>query len=257
MATYLCGRAIGGLWANFESGNAWIWVDDAGWRKIDSPNTSDLLLVAAQAKATGALVDITEDQRGDRWYVTQLTPTGWEPSEVNISRSLSECIYSWTSAYALRGPNVTVRIQLNPDRDVTAAELDAGKPRWRDGIIAKWSGHFGCCEQPGVTRAGDCQHACTLSFDVAWVTQDAHHTVVVHRGPGRSDMLDWYHDDDGDTAAHEFGHMIGNKDEYPDANCPNRSPVNTGTVMAVVADPAVRRQVQQICQDIGQNGVDL
>ena len=54
-----------------------------------------------------------------------------------------------------------------------------------------------------------------------------------------------------------FGHMIGNKDEYPDAACPNRSPVNTGTVMAVVADPAVRRQVQQICQDIGQNAVDL
>jgi hypothetical protein len=257
LATYLCGRTIGGLWANFESGNAWIWVNDAGWRKLDSPNTTDLLIVAAQAKASGGFVDITEDQRGDRWYVTQLTPTGWEPSEVNVSHSISECIYSWTSAYALRGPNVMVRIQLNRDSNVSAAELDAAKPRWRNGIVAKWSGHFACCEQSGVTRAADCQHACTLSFDVAWVTQDAHHTVAVHRGPGRADMLNWYHDDSGDDAAHEFGHMIGNKDEYPDPACPDRSPVNTGTVMAVVADPAVRRQVQQICQEIGENAVDL
>lgn len=257
MATYLCGRTISGLWANYEGDNVWIWVDNAGWRKLDSPNTTDLLLVAAQAKATGGLVDINEEQRGSRWYVTQLTPTGWEPSEVNISRSKSECIYSWTAAYALRGPNVTVRIQLNRDNNVSAAELAAAQPRWHDGIVAKWSRHFACCEEAGVTRARDCGHACALSFDVAWVTQNAHHTVQVHRGPGRSDMLNWYHDDSGDVSAHEFGHMIGNVDEYPDPACPSRSPVNTATVMAVVADPAVRRQVQQICQDIGLNAVDL
>jgi len=253
----LCSRFIGALWANLESGNVWIWVNDAGWRKLDSPNTTDLLIVAAQAKATGGLVDISEEQRGNRWYVTQLTPTGWEPSKVDISRGVSECVYSWTSAYGLRGPDVEVRIQLNRDNNVSATELDAAKTRWRDGIIAKWSGHFACCEQGGITRARDCSHACKLSFDVAWVSQDAHHTVTVHRGPGRSDMLSWYHDDSGDVAAHEFGHMIGNKDEYADSGCPNRSPVNTGTVMDVVSGSAVRRQVQQICQDIGQNAVDL
>jgi hypothetical protein len=117
--------------------------------------------------------------------------------------------------------------------------------------------YTGPCRETGVTRARDCGHAFALSFDVAWMTQNAHHTVQVHRGPGRSDMLNWYHDDSGDVAAHEFGHMIGNVDEYPDPACPSRSPVNTATVMAVVADPAVRRQVQQICQDIGLNAVDL
>jgi hypothetical protein len=41
--------------------------------------------------------------------------------------------------------------------------------------------------------------------------------------------------------------MLGNADEYVDAACPNRSPVSTGTVMDVVAGPAVQRQVNRVC----------
>jgi hypothetical protein len=57
--------------------------------------------------------------------------------------------------------------------------------------------------------------------------------------------------------AHEFGHMLGNKDEYPDSNCPARSPVNTGTVMDMVSGPVVRRLVDFLCTDIGQSTVPL
>ena len=70
-------------------------------------------------------------------------------------------------------------------------------------------------------------------------------------------MLNWYHDDSGNDMAHEFGHMLGNKDEYADANCPARNPVNTGTVMDTVSGPVVKRLVDFLCTAIGQSTVPI
>ena len=61
-------------------------------------------------------------------------------------------------------------------------------------------------------------------------------------------MKTWDDQDDGDTAAHEFGHMIGMHDEYADAGCPTRSPVNTRTVMDDVTGPIAQRHVHAVCQ---------
>jgi bacillopeptidase F (M6 metalloprotease family) len=97
---------------------------------------------------------------------------------------------------------------------------------------------------------------CSLTFEVQWVTTGAHHVVAVHRGPARSNMLNWYHDDSGDVASHEFGHMLGHPDEYADSQCPNRSPVNTGTVMDDNTE-VVERLVEPLCQQLSQNAVPV
>jgi bacillopeptidase F (M6 metalloprotease family) len=60
-------------------------------------------------------------------------------------------------------------------------------------------------------------------------------------------MTTWDTADTGDVAAHEFGHMIGNPDEYADSACPRRNPVNTGTVMDNNTGPALQRHVNRIC----------
>jgi hypothetical protein len=44
-------------------------------------------------------------------------------------------------------------------------------------------------------------------------------------------MTNWDTMDTGGVASHEFGHMLGHSDEYGNANCPRRSPVDPGTVM--------------------------
>lgn len=254
---YVCGRTIGALWAINERDNAWVWVNDLGWRKLATTNTRNLLLVAARAKMDGSAVDLAEEIQGDRTIITQITPVPFAPAATEVSRSVSECIYGWTAAYQQRGPNTTVRIQLNKDANVTDAELDAGRTRWASGIRDKWNGTFACCDDRAATTAAECGHACALTFDVQWVASDAHHVVTVHRGPGRADMLNWYHDDSGNDMAHEFGHMLGNADEYADPACPNRSPVDTGTVMAVVTGPVAQRHVDFLCDALGDGTVSL
>ncbi|MGI5171247.1 twitch domain-containing radical SAM protein [Spirillospora sp. CA-253888] len=152
--------------------------------------------------------------------------------------SRSECIFGWTAAFQQSCTAVTVRIRLVPDAGITAQEMATLRAAWETGIENKWSGHFVCTGPYG---------ASTITFNAQFVTSNAHHTVRVSRGPGQTNMTRWHTDDNGDTAAHEFGHMIGNQDEYTDSRCPNRSPVNTGTVMHVVAGPAEQRHVNRIC----------
>jgi hypothetical protein len=254
---YVCGRTIGALWAINETNNAWVWVNSLGWRKLDTTNIRNLLIVAARAKLDRTAVDLAEEVRGNRTYITQITPVPFAPSATEVSRNISECIYGWTAAYEQRGSNITVRIQLNRDANVTDAELAAARTRWEQGIRNKWNRRFACCANRAATTAAGCPEACMLSFNAQWVTSNAHHVVAVHRGPGRADMLNWFHDDSGNDMAHEFGHMLGNADEYPDAACPGRTPVNTGNVMDVVTGPVIRRQVDFLCDALGNGTVPV
>jgi hypothetical protein len=145
---------------------------------------------------------------------------------------VNECIYSWTARYQQTSTHVTVRIQLNPDAGITAATMNTLRTTWRNGILAAWANRFDC-------RTGDGGRQ-PITFDVQWVGSNAHHVVRVQPGPARSNMTTWDTNDGAGTAAHEFGHMLGHPDEYTDAACPARSPVNTGTVMDNNTNPVAR-----------------
>jgi hypothetical protein len=135
-----------------------------------------------------------------------------------------ECIYEWTAAYQQTWSHVLVRIRLLPALGILSkATLDALKPGWEEGIETTWNGKWACVQSGCLP--------CRVSFEVKWVGGNAHHTVFVRPGSGQTNMGLWHEDDPGPTAAHEFGHMLGNADEYIEAKCPDRSPVNTGTVM--------------------------
>lgn len=225
-----CGRRIDALWCNEEQSNAWVWLRGRGWRKLDDREhdaCTNLLAIAAAAKANGWAVSVHEEQRGDRWYITEIYdfPNGTVGPTESVSFSVSECVYGWTAAYDQRGTTITVRIRLDPDAGISNATMNTLRTRWRTGIENKWSNRFVCCSRP------DCTGRCTLTFRVQWVDSGEHHRVRVRQGPARSNMTTWDTSDTGDVASHEFGHMLGHPDEYPDSNCPSRSPVNTGTVM--------------------------
>jgi hypothetical protein len=255
---YVCTRKILALWAINEPSNVWVWVTGLGWRKLDTTNTTNLLIKAARAKADGSLVDLVDEKRGDIHYVTEIYVwgSGQLPTGVEVTKSISECIYGWTAKYRQEETHIVVKLKLMKDADVTQVELDTARDRWKKGIEEKWGYQFACCSEMGAAKASDCSKPCELTFEVQWVSNGAHHAVAVHKGPGRSNMLNWYHDDSGDVAAHEFGHMLGHPDEYSDPQCPNRSPVNTGTVMDDLTE-VVERLLEPFCQALGQNAVPV
>jgi hypothetical protein len=245
-----CGRYIDALWANEEPSNAWVWLRGSGWRKLDDRSDdacTNLLALAAEAKAHGWAISVHEEERGGRWFITEFLdfPDGQLGPTEEVSFSVSECVYGWTAAYAQRGTHIVVRIRLDPDAGISAATMDSLRATWKSGIERKWSNHFGCCTDPG------CIAKCALTFEVQWVTSGEHHRVRVRVGPERSDMGIWDTMDTGDVASHEFGHMLGHPDEYADSNCPARSPVNTGSVMDDNTE-VVQRLCKPFCDRLGQ-----
>lgn len=238
-----CDRRILALWANDERSNAWAYLSGAGWRKLADDHddaTTDLLILAAEAKAAGATVKVHEEIRADRWYITEiydLTPSP-PPAAQEISFRVSECIFGWTAAFVQQGTNITARIRLDPDSDVSTDLLATVKDRWKRGIEDKWSYRFSC-------------GSCALTFQVVWTDASPHLTVRVKKGSGRSNLGLWHTNDAGDVASHEFGHLMGHPDEYEDDDvCPDRSPVNTGTVMDDNTE-VVLRLCRPFCDRLG------
>lgn len=165
------------------------------------------------------------------------------------SFSVSECIYAWTAAFEQVWSDVVIRIRLNPDAGISNATVNNLQTTWANGIRNTWSNRWGVGQGAEAT--------CALTFDVQWVANNEHHTVRVRVGPGRSNMLLWDTQDTGGVAAHEYGHMFGQVDEYSDANCPGRSPVNTGTVMDNNSNIVPSRMMDRLASNLGSQVVGL
>lgn len=166
----------------------------------------------------------------------------------NVSFSMSECIYGWTAAFEQTWSHVIVRIRLNPDAGISAQTMTTLRTTWENTIQTRWNNRW------AIGRSGEVP--CNLTFDVQWVNTSAHHNVRVRVGPAATNMLNWDTADTGAVAAHEFGHMLGNVDEYPATNCPGRSPVNTGTIMDNNSNVIPARLLTAFATRVGSNIVN-
>lgn len=147
----------------------------------------------------------------------------------------SDCVYQWPVKYKRFLGTVIVRVRLNPI-GVSSEVISKKKLEWREQIRRKWSGRF---------RWNDGK---TAYFDIAWVDSNEHQTVDIVANSSRSVMDRWDVFDSGDVASHEFGHMIGLKDEYDYGilHCAGRRPVRTGSVMEVPVSGASQRLVSLV-----------
>jgi hypothetical protein len=125
---------------------------------------------------------------------------------------------------------VIVRIRLAEDAANTKTEItDKVVARWEATIGKLWNGKFRL-------RSG------TKTLDVWFVPvfvyhdDHAHHQVKVTMGGARSDEGNWHAEDAGEVAAHEFGHMLGNPDEYNLPGATSEIPAKLG----LTADEARR-----------------
>jgi hypothetical protein len=160
-----------------------------------------------------------------------------------VSFDVHECVYGWTARYEQTWSHVRVRVQLVPDAGIAAATIASLQATWETTIEARWSNRW------GIGRVGEM--TCPMTFDVQWVAANPHHTVRVQVGPARSNMTLWDTADTGAVAAHEFGHMHGNPDEYTDTACPMRNPVNSGTVMDNNSNVVPQRLLQRLADNVG------
>lgn len=133
---------------------------------------------------------------------------------------------------------VTVRVLLqhvgDGDRDDRAG--------WRRAIEDAWSNHYDLVATDGSPPCARYR----IKVDVDWVPRDAadfDYTVRGHDECGRADMFNWYTSDPYQVAAHEFGHMLGNIDEYvPDRRVQGQHGTDRGRLWR-------NRGVRTFCQE--------
>jgi hypothetical protein len=167
-----------------------------------------------------------------------------------ISFSVSECVFGWTARYQQTWSDVIVRIRLNPDAGITEQTMAGLRGTWETTIQDRWSNRW------AIGRAGEI--ALPMRFDVQWVGSNEHHAVRVQPGPARSNMGTWDTQDTGAVAAHEFGHMIGNPDEYSEPDrCPNRNPVSTGTIMDNNSNTIPARLLDRVAANVQSSVIAL
>lgn len=129
--------------------------------------------------------------------------------------------------------SVVVRIRLDFDDDVT--NQAALRQRWRDGIRNAWSLRFKLTKVGGDAPCDDYY----VAFDVEFVNSGEDHVVKVEHGSGGANSDRWYDGSSAGSAAHEFGHLLGMKDEYPDESCPRRSLPTGETPPSIMDDSQI------------------
>ena len=141
--------------------------------------------------------------------------------------------FGGTAKYLQIWTHIVTRIRLSFDPNIPVATQNNLMNTSRNAIQSAWSNKWGC------SATGE--STCRLTFEVQWTDNNSHHSVAVDVCPPpppppqcRANAGRLFDTSSGNTAAHEFGHWLGLKDEYqpldPD-ECPNRDPVNTGTIM--------------------------
>ncbi|HTB80783.1 MAG TPA: DUF4157 domain-containing protein [Opitutaceae bacterium] len=86
--------------------------------------------------------------------------------------------------------------------------MNETRDRWLNGIRSVWNNRFTLTNRSTNLR---------LVFVPIFTESEAHHRVRIHGEDSptvRTDETNWNDNDDAITIAHEFGHMLGNPDEY-------------------------------------------
>lgn len=128
--------------------------------------------------------------------------------ETVTGRQTSPPNYGWNYGYDIEFDdsqlNISMDIKLEFDHGIGAEDQKALKDSWEAGIENLWNNKFDVIKD-GMWRF-------PININVNWV--DPHHTVRVRQGPATSTSNTWDTKDNGNVAAHEFGHLFGLFDEY-------------------------------------------
>jgi hypothetical protein len=118
--------------------------------------------------------------------------------------------YSWHARFLLLLDQPLCRITVIVRLRINGAATAAQQTAWKNAIEQKWSNRFKlCCREDCCTTC--CLNGYTIFCDLQFVQSTEHH--VVTGGANTVNMTNWGSADTIDVT-HEFGHMLGNKEEY-------------------------------------------
>jgi hypothetical protein len=125
--------------------------------------------------------------------------------------------FEWTTKYEIlyRRNELRVRVRIKLKGE---SATEAHKKIWRDGIANRWNNKFHI----------ENDHRLALVFEPIFTDSNPHCEIELHKPPiVRENSSNWYvgptanadaskppDTTTGDTAAHEFGHLVGLEDEY-------------------------------------------
>jgi hypothetical protein len=125
--------------------------------------------------------------------------------------------FEWTTKYEIlyRRSELRIRVRIKLKGESAG---EAHKKIWRDGIANRWNNKFHI----------ENDHHLALVFEPIFTDSNPHCEIELHKPPiVRENSSNWYvgptanadpskppDTTTGDTAAHEFGHLVGLEDEY-------------------------------------------
>jgi len=141
-----------------------------------------------------------------------------------VSNQIKDGKYGWLSSYDVDFDDKTkecrmaVNVKLTPaSAEVSEDDVKNMKATASAQFAKYWDKKFSVTDRTSGTKY-------MLRVALAFVDTGEHVAVTLHPGEGRDNRRNWYVKQVDDiTLAHELGHQLGLKDEYIDAEVPDRA----------------------------------
>ncbi len=178
-------------------------------------------LAGAQVEAV-PLGDVARETRS--YYMNPPGFSWWVTYDIEFA---SQELHIYTSIYLYSSGGID---------HVPQSEIDSLAPYWEGGIEGLWNNRYGILHNN--------QYYYDIIYDVIFEYPSDHYNVRVRpgfsQGKPRTTMTLWDTADTGRVAAHEYGHMVGNYDEYSGgATYPPSNPIIDSSSLMGSTAPAV------------------
>ena len=150
--------------------------------------------------------------------------------------------YGMTSVYSWHLSPSTIKVTIG----INFQPPGPGLPMPAVPVASWFSDVRGTWNRFKAVKTADPTKSVLIAFNPVQSTDAAARTVAVMPGQGRSDAGHWFAADANiaQTVAHEFGHMIGLRDEYQQSAADYRSTVGYETPVGATAGPAGKTPAQ-------------
>lgn len=139
------------------------------------------------------------------------------PADVSVRRT--DPPYSWPARFSaeLTGGSVTltIRAKIEPDDDVTDAEVDAVKKQTEPEFKRIWDSKFVVSEDGGKSER-------LVRVKLEFVERGQHLSIALHQGSREDNRRNWFVSSPAIHRAHELGHQLGLLDEKIDPQVEDR-----------------------------------